>query len=361
MRLQLAALLALCALLWASHARAQLAKVDSRSSVYQDTDRTTIVTSNVAARATPTPKTGIDARYLVDVISSASVDVISAATTRFRDTRHELEGGARWADDTRKLGASYIYSTENDWRSHTGGGSFSHDLASHQLTLKLGGSLVTNDVLRTGDPSFRERLVSGSGTAGLTIVAGRNDLVDVTYALAYLDGFQSSPYRFVYFRSGAGAPLPLGRRENVPDTRARHALAVRWNRHLFKDTALRSHARGYVDDWGIVSVTAGTEYAVGFGSTEGALFVRGYAQGAAAFYRSAYDRPMQFMTSDRELSPFVDAFGGARIAWRKDKRGAFEDLRLEAKVTGFVFRFFDFPRLPERSGVIGELALGVSF
>jgi hypothetical protein len=35
--------------------------------------------------------------------------------------------------------------------------------------------------------------------------------------------------------------------------------------------------------------------------------------------------------------------------------------RAEAKVTGFYFRFFDFPRLPERSGVIGEIAVGMSF
>jgi hypothetical protein len=38
-----------------------------------------------------------------------------------------------------------------------------------------------------------------------------------------------------------------------------------------------------------------------------------------------------------------------------------DDLSLEAKVTGFYFRFLDFPRLPERSGVVGEIAAGVTF
>ena len=81
MRLQL-----MCAsLLVTSVASAQeLAKVDERAAVYQDSDHTTIVTNNVAARGTPGKHFGVDARYLVDVISSASVDVISAARSEER-------------------------------------------------------------------------------------------------------------------------------------------------------------------------------------------------------------------------------------------------------------------------------------
>jgi hypothetical protein len=68
------------------------------------------------------------------------------------------------------------------------------------------------------------------------------------------------------------------------------------------------------------------------------------------------------MTADRELASFVDGFGGARIAWRQQRWGhALEDLHAEAKVSGFAFHFFDFPRLRERTGVIGEIALGVAF
>jgi len=67
--------------------------VDARGSIYQDSDRTTIITNNVAARGNPSDHVGVDARWLVDVITSASVDVVSAATTAFHETRHEVEGG----------------------------------------------------------------------------------------------------------------------------------------------------------------------------------------------------------------------------------------------------------------------------
>jgi Protein of unknown function (DUF3570) len=337
-----------------------LARVDSRSSVYEDSDRTNIVTSNVAARGAPSDHVGVEARYLVDVITSASVDVITAATGAFHETRHEAQGGASYHDDYRRLSASYVYSTEHDWQSHTGNASFQQDIVRHDLTLKIAGTFVANEVGRAGDPTFRRRLFVGGGTTGLTFVLGPADLLDLGYTLSYLEGYQASPYRFVSFGEGNG-PLLLSGPETDPDRRVRHAVTSRWNHHLFGDTALRSHVRGYVDDWGVASVTAGTEYVVGFGPIETGVFVRGYAQRHARFYAPEYASPMRYMTADRELASFVDGFGGARLAWRRARMGVFEDVHLEAKGTGFAFRFYDFPRLRERTGAIGEIAFGVAF
>ncbi len=255
-----------------------LARIDSRSSMYQDTDHTNIVTSNIAARGAPTENIGVEARYLIDVITSASVDVVSAATGAFHEIRHEAQGGASYRDDYRKVSASYIYSTENDWRSHTATLGFQQDVVAHDVTLKLGVSAVTNEVGRVDDPIFREHLKVLGSSAGFTFVLGKNDLLDVGYNLALLDGYQASPYRFVGLRGASGSPLLLGTPETDPTRRLRHAVTARWNRHLFTDSALRSHVRGYTDDWGVQSVTAGTEYVAGFGDIEAALFVRGYLQ-----------------------------------------------------------------------------------
>ncbi len=364
MRLQLM-LLALATfalfLVFARTAHAQsLAKIDSRSGVYQDTDRTTILTTNIAARG-QSGRFGVTARHLVDVISSASVDVVTAATGRFHETRHETEGGLMYKDDVRTATAAYIYSTENDWTSSTGVASLLWDVDRHNATIKLAGTYVTNDVGRSGDATFRRKLTVAGGTAGVTIVASPRDLVDLGYTLSLLDGYQASPYRFVAFRSATGLGLAPTVPENDPNTRVRHAVTLRYNRHLFTDSALRSHARGYLDDWGIASVTAGTEYVIGFGAWETAAFVRGYAQQHATFYKATYDTAAQYMTADRELATFVDAFAGARVGWRKPKLGILDELRFEVKGSGFVFKFFDFPRLQLRSGVIAEIAMGVAF
>jgi hypothetical protein len=100
---------------------------------------------------------------------------------------------------------------------------------------------------------------------------------------------------------------------------------------------------------------------VGWEPFETALFVRGYAQKHAEFYTADYPQPMRYMTADRELASFVDGFGGARVGWRRAQMGVLDDVHLEAKATAFVFRYFDFPRLAVRSGIIGEIAAGVAF
>jgi len=338
----------------------QLATVDERAAVYQDSDHTTVVTNNVSARATPGKHVGVDARYLVDVITSASVDVISAATTRFNEVRHEAQGGVDYHDDWRKLTASYVFSTENDWTSHTGNVGFTQDFAKHQVTLHLGGTVVSNDVGRSGDMTFHRSLFVTGGTAGLSFVTSPRDLVDASYTLAYSDGYQASPYRFV---SVDGAPIAMGAPENVPNVRARHAVTLRWNHHAFKDTAFRSHVRAYWDDWGVNSITAGTEYVVGLGREwELGAFVRGYAQTHAWFYAPSYSQMETYMTADRELSTFIDGFAGLRAGWHQERAGkTFQDLRFDVRASAFDFEFFDFPRLRERTGVLGEIAFGVTF
>jgi hypothetical protein len=319
-----------------------------------------VSTSTAAVRAEPVPRATLKGRYLVDVITTASVDVVSAATGRWEETRHEAEGGLGYADGTRTATASYVRSMENDWSSHTFGGGASSDFFQHTLTLGVGGSVVLNEVGRAGDPSFEEELTQIGVTLSSALVASKSDIVSATYSLSHLRGYQASPYRFVAVQHPQSG-MTVGHPERHPELRLRHALGLRWNHHAFRDTAIRSFLRGYADDWGVVSGTAALEYAVGFGDFEVAPFARGYLQTGAAFYESVYAEEGRYLSADRELSPFVDGFGGLRLGWRRAFAGAIDELRAEAKGQAFAFRFFDFPRLPSRTGVLAELALGGSF
>jgi hypothetical protein len=380
MRVQLRVALA-CALAAApSTARADWGGgVDARSSLYQDTDRTTISTTIVGGRISPNDRFSISGHYLVDVITSASVDVVTSATSRgrcsvavpapascppepFHETRHEGAGSVAYADGTHTATLGYVYSIENDWRSHSFAGGYSNDFLHHQLTLGLSGSFTLNDVWRAHeDPShpFHRTLDQGSGSFDVGIVGSKRDLVTLDYTFMLLRGYQASPYRFVFYKDSALASQPIGAPETDPDLRVRHAVALRWAHHAFSDTVIKLHARGYVDDWGVVSGTAGAEYVVGFGDLELGASLRGYAQRGASFYQDEYDTRRRYMTADRELSTFIDAFGGLRFGWARTRRlGVFEALHAELKATGFAFRFFDFSRLPTRQGIIAELALG---
>src|SRR5690349_9147424 len=101
-------------LLAATPARADYASLDLRSGVYQDSDRTFVSTSTVAARGTIADRVTLEARYLIDVVTSASVDVVTAATSAFHENRHEAAGGVSYHDGTRTASLSYVYSIEND-------------------------------------------------------------------------------------------------------------------------------------------------------------------------------------------------------------------------------------------------------
>lgn len=338
-----------------------LARIDARAGAYQDSDRTSVTTTNLAARG-EVGRWGAEMRYLVDVVSSASVDVVTAATGTIHEVRTEIEGAASYRDDYRRVRASYIHSQEHDWESSTGNASLLYDLAGHRVTLHLAGTYVSNDVGRANDPTFRRRMFVGGGTAGASVVLSPRDLVDVSYTLTVVEGYQASPYRFVFFGGPAGASTATGAPEVDPDERLRHALTVRYNRHLFRDTALRTHARGYVDSWRVASATAGAEYVVGLGDFDAGPFVRAYAQRRAGFYAPTYAQPMKYMAADRELASFWDVFAGGRIAWRRERPLAWiGELRAEAKVSAFYFRFIDFPRLRERTGAVAEIAVGVTF
>ena len=149
MRLQL-----IVALLIASSASAQESAVRVRSVLYQDDEATTVVTSAIEAEAAIGERASVRAGYLMDAITTASVDVVAAATQRWDERRDEVRGGAavRIGDATASAGA--VRSIENDYDSWTITLGGSVDLADRATTLALSGAFVDSDVGRADDPSF---------------------------------------------------------------------------------------------------------------------------------------------------------------------------------------------------------------
>lgn len=326
------------------------ATVVARTTVYQDNDHTTISTTTAAVRAKPKDEVVVSARYTADAVSSASVDVITAATERWTELRSEVAGGLAYVTSKTTVSADYIYSTENDWWSHTVSLGGQRDVLGHGLTLGAGASYVDNSVGRRDDMTFHEKMRVLGGQLRAVWPASRDDIFQVSYDLSRIDGYQASPYRHAFAEGPSGARIAFP--ENVPERRVRHALTGRWNHFLFTDAALRSHLRAYVDDWGLASITTGTELVLGFKPFEVAANVRLYAQRHATFYDDVYSMPRVYMTADRELSAFQDVFAGLRARWEP-----FDSLQIDMQVTGFYFRFPEFSRLPSRLGLTAGLGL----
>lgn len=315
--------------------------VDTTFALYADDDATTVVTSMVTGEVVAPGAVDVDAHALIDAVSSASVDVVSAATPRWTENRVEL--GATAARRLAGLAAQVGYTTsgENDWRSHAFTLGAARALADDNATLGLSYTFTANQIGRARDPGFERALDVHAAELSLTQILGRQTLGAVSYTVQRSDGYQSSPYRYVTTAGGVAMP------EAHPTDRTRHAVTGRIMRVLGARTALDGSYRFYVDGWGVTSHTA--QVALTRELTEHLelrLRGRGYYQDAADFYQETYAAPMRYVSADRELSTFWDAGGGIKIAWVGER------LELDAKVDGTYYRFVDFARLAGRVAVV---------
>ncbi len=346
MRLQL--ILAAAILAWPSAAPAdeeQDGRVVGKLSTYADDDHTAIRTGLVQAEATLGGGLSAGAHVLVDSISSASVDVISAATPGFVETRIEAGARARLARRASEVALAYVRSSENDWWSHSGQLTLARDLARKNARVELGYGYTQNRVGRSGDSTFDKSLNVHTVEVSLSQLIDPKTLVGASYTFQDAEGFQSSPYRYVWV-------MGVGFLETHPPDRMRHALTVRALRYV-TGVGLQASYRLYLDDWGIVSHTVAASATIPLGRRwQLRLRGRGYYQGAASFWRESYDTPMAYMSADREVATFWDAGGGVKLAC------TFGGWTVDAKLEAFLYRFRDFARLDGRTAVIADLGVG---
>jgi hypothetical protein len=326
----------------------------TRAGIYQDSDHTTILTASAGATGTLDDRYRVGLRYLVDVVSSASVDVVSQATGTFHDVRHDISTSGGYDDGSRSLIAGYSFSTENDWTSHNVSLAGSHDLLEHNLTLSGSLAFQSNAITRANSIGFAESLKSYLANLAASYTLSERDLVQVALASSLHDGFQSSPYRYRTIDD-------VSELERYPEERLRQALVLRHHHYFTGEWALRNHARLYADTYGVESLTLGSEAAWERAPFEWSLALRGYGQTGARFYREQYAQPERYMSFDKELSPFVDVFFGPTFAYQRAALGPFSSFRVDARVSGFYFRFFEFAALDERWGVVADIGASATF
>lgn len=342
----------------------------AKTQVYTDSDHTTVVSPLVRIAKDVWRGGTLGASFIADVVTSASVDVVTNATKRMTDFRKEATGSIAqtFADTT--LNGAYIFSSENDYTSHNLSLGASQDLLQRNTTLALNYALSLNDVGRSGDPNFHKSLQVHTLDASWTQVLSPKMLLQAAYTFEYADGYQASPYRFVRVdqidmtsMGCQGGSLPescyapqFKVAETDPDQRFRNAFVLALKRHLFQDSALQVDYRFYVDNWGVMSHTAEAVYLVDFNWVTLRFRERFYFQNAASFFQSHYTDLQPFMTADRELSTFFSNLAGVKAVFKLDR--AVAGLSLEAKADLFYFYYIDFAYLSYRVG--GNLAVGMS-
>ncbi len=364
----------------------QVSSVNKRVSVevggYQDSVAVSVLTPSLAAGAeSPTAGWSVNGRYLVDVVSAASPDIVATASPRWSETRHAGSLGGQYKPGNFGGGVSGSLSYTNDYLAFSGGGNLLLDLDEKNWTLLAGYTYGHDTVGRTGTPFavFGHPVDFHNGTLGVTRLLGPSSVLSVGVDGILEKGDQSKPYRYIpMFAPGAAAQLGPGAStddaarlriqakplEQLPLERGRLAVTARFA-YRASSLTLRAEERLYADSWAMLASTTDVRVPVDVGRRV-VLWphLRGHVQKGVNFWQRVYtatsaaDLPA-LRTGDRELGPLWTAGLGAGARFGL---GSSEDpfsFSILTSVDGYYTRFTDALYVTERvSGlatVVGEV------
>jgi hypothetical protein len=286
---------------------------------------------------------GIDvgAHFLVDAITSASIAAGTTVDSVFTEVRDEagLRVRKRWTRSDATI--AYRYSAESDYWSHGIGASYGRrfwgDTGALRLSVGRGFDTMSargrTPECRPGMSALTCPLDTWYAGINYTQILSPVWLAQVSYELAYLDGFQGNLYRAV----------PNFGYEVVPDKRLRHAVAAR-TAYYFPQTGtgvqlLYRHywdafpggdGMSALDPWALRAETIeGRLYQHVTSNFELRLLFRYHWQNNAQFWCNAVAVPgcyapgSFYYSTDPKLGGLVTKYPELKVVW---EAGAMRDL-----------------------------------
>lgn len=258
-------------------------------------------------------KFSVSANYYIDMVSSASIDVVTTASP-YEEERNQYSLTFDTLRGKTSYSLGFTNSEESDYEADTAYFGLSHDLFGDLTTISLSFSrgwdtVQKRDAITGGvDPNFFERTDRRTYRMGVSQVLTRNLIAGATYETITDEGFLNNPYRSVRYvdpTSGAGYSFQT---EIYPRTRTSNAFSVRARYFLPYRAAASAEYRFFSDTWGILAHNAELSYTQPWRAKWifDAKF-RYYTQEAADFYSDLFPRQdaQNFLARDKELSTFV--------------------------------------------------------
>ena len=280
-------------------------------------------------------KVSLAASYSVDIISSASIDVLTTASP-YSERRTEYNLTADVLNDDGIVSFGITLSDESDYESESFHIDYSYEFFSGLTTASVGYSFGEDTVLQRGT-DFSEDIVRNQYRLGLTQVVSKNILASINYEAIIDDGFLNSPYRAARV---LGAAVP----ERYPGTRTSNAIFIQalnyfpqWN------SALRVGYRFFWDTWGIRANTLQFQYSLPY--KQRWTFdsrLRFYSQSNASFYNDNFDQEFEFLARDKELSTFTSIALGFDAEYQLDSWRYFITPKLQFSLEYIDFQYDDF-------------------
>lgn len=359
-------------------------KASTEVAAYQDSVATSVLTPSVGVSVeSPTSGWRANGRYLVDVVTAASPDIVATASPRWTEVRNAGNLGARYKPGNfgAALGASTSYTP--DYLSLGASGQLIEDLDDKNLTLTQGYGYGHDTIGRTGTPFsvFSRELAYHTFTLGISRIVNASLVLSLAGDVTVERGDQSKPYRYIPIFAPEVAPgVPRGASvdevvrlriqarplEQLPLARERGSVSgrVAWRTG---GSTLRLDQRLYTDTWGLHATTTDVRWLADVSQRVTVWpHLRAHVQSGVTFWRRAYSAPNvdalpALRTGDRELGPLVNfgAGGGVRIALGRP--GSLDDLVWATTFDGTYTRFGDALYVKERFSAILATSLEVTF
>lgn len=279
---------------------------------YFDSFNVKIVYPSISFTKRLTDSSSVNVRYLVDVISAASmkslfkVDGVTSATdgedgggdNTPDEVRHEFGAGISQVLSGGTLSANLLYSKEHDYKSVTLAGTFSHPFAKKNTVLQV-GVVRSWDNVHPQIRNWQKNKAVYTLSLNLTQILSKRFISQAIFSYNFAKGFLSDPYQVVQIIQNG----TVQNFESVhPDQRTRKALGLRTNYKVDQRSALHLGFRYYWDSWEVKSFTTSISFQqhLSEAATVGLEF-RNYIQSKAFFFKESYGAPEEYMTVDSKL------------------------------------------------------------
>jgi hypothetical protein len=246
-------------------------------------------------------------QYYVDLITSASVDVLSQAS-KYKERRTQNNLGLDYLHGNTLYSVGFINSDEPDYKSNTAFANVSQSMFGDLTTVSFGFSRGWDRVYEHAPPIevFKGDADHRTWTVGVSQVLTRNMLLGLNFETDENSGYLRSPYRQIRYLNQATGLASFGP-ANTPSTRTGNAASAQLKYYLPWHAAVDGSYRFYNDTWGVQANTTKIGYTQPlFTSWTFDAMARYYWQTHANFYSDLfpYADAQNFESRDRELAQF---------------------------------------------------------
>jgi hypothetical protein len=295
----------------------------------------------VLVRKSLADKVSLSGSYYLDMVSNASIDVVTTASP-YKETRREEVLGLDYVYRDAAITVSASNSSEPDYTAKSAGIDVSQEVFSGLTTVSLGYTRAWDKVGQKGI-GFFDAAKHWRYRLGATQVLTPRILMSANFEAVSDDGFLGSPYRVARV---FGAAVP----ERNPRTRTSRSIMLRAIGDLGSRDAWRAEYRYFWDTWDIRSSTVEFGYSRYFGDLWlGDAYLRYYTQAHALFYSDNAQAETLYISRNRQLSSFKSYGLGTRVAYSAKRVPGKYEIKVNGALERARFNFSDFTDIRDGS------------